>query len=37
MNMELIKSKTLDAIEIAEFIIELMQSNNVDSIYTTLQ
>ena len=37
MNMELIKSKTLDAIKIAEFIIELMQSNNVDSIYPTLQ
>lgn len=37
MNMELIKSKTLDAIEIAEFIIETMQSNNVHSIYPTLQ
>lgn len=37
MNMELIKSKTLDAIEIAEFIIETMQSNNVRSIYPALQ
>ena len=37
MNMELIKSKTLDAIEIAEFIIETMQSNNVHSIYPALQ
>ena len=37
MNMELIKSKTLDAIKIAEFIIETMQSNNVHSVYSTLQ
>lgn len=37
MNMELIKSRTFDAIKLAEFIIETMQSNNVHSDYPALQ